>query len=86
MEDEKKLTILSGFAEFERDMIVEKLAEGKAIAKQKEGSREGRKPTYSKKQLDHAMSLLETNSYSEVERMTGTSKATLTRYKRKTKA
>lgn len=80
------LTILSGFAEFERDMIVERLAEGKAIAKQNEGYREGRRPTYSKKQLDHAMTLLETNSYTEVERMTGISKATLTRYKRKTKA
>lgn len=80
------LTILSGFAEFERDMIVERLAEGKAVAKLKDDYREGRKPTYSKKHLDHAMTLLETNSYTEVERMTGISKATLTRYKRKVKA
>lgn len=77
------LTIMAGFAEFERDMIVERLAEGKAVAKQREGYREGRKPTYSKVQLDHAMTLLEANSYTQVERMTGISKATLTRYKRK---
>lgn len=77
------LTILSGFAEFERDMIVERLAEGKAIAKQRDDFREGRPNVYTTKQLDHAMTLLNDNSYTEVERLTGISKSTLTRYKRK---
>lgn len=34
--------IFFAFAEFERDMIVERTAEGKAIARQREGFREGR--------------------------------------------
>ena len=38
------VTVLLGFAEFERDMIVERTQEGKAIARQKEGYREGRPP------------------------------------------
>ncbi|WP_432352720.1 recombinase family protein [Sporosarcina sp. A2] len=80
------LTILSGFAEFERDMIVERLAEGKAQARRNGTLVEGRKPKYTKQQLSHAMALLESNSYTEVERLTGISKATLTRQKRKLKA
>lgn len=76
------LTILSGFAEFERDMIVERLAEGKASARQREGYKEGRPRKFTKQQREHAMRLLESNSYTEVERMTGISKATLTRYRR----
>lgn len=35
--------IMFSFAEFERDMIVERTREGKAIARQREGYREGRK-------------------------------------------
>lgn len=80
------LTILSGFAEFERDMIVERLAEGKAIAKQKPGFKEGRPNKFSSKKMSHAMELLNEHSYSEVERMTGISKATLVRHKQKLKA
>ena len=38
------LTMLFAFAEFERDVIVERTQEGKAIAKQKAGFREGRPP------------------------------------------
>lgn len=38
---------------------------------------------YSKQQLALAMQLLGENSYTEVEKMTGISKSTLTRYKRK---
>lgn len=79
------LTILAGFAEFERDMIVERLAEGKAIARQRKDFREGRPRKYSREQLNHAMKLLEDNSYTKVEAMTGISKATLTRYRRKMK-
>lgn len=35
-------TMLFGFAEFERDMIVQRTSEGKAIARQREGFSEGR--------------------------------------------
>ncbi|MEH7308030.1 recombinase family protein [Neobacillus drentensis] len=77
------LTIMSGFAEFERDMIVERTQEGKAIAKQREDFREGRPKKYGKKQIEHALKLLETNSYKQVEDITGISKSTLIRAKKR---
>lgn len=75
--------IMMSFAEFERDMIVERTQEGRAIARQREGYREGRKPKYTKKQIDHALELKLTMSYKEVESITGISKATLVRAKGK---
>lgn len=77
------LTIMSGFAEFERDMIVERTQEGKAIAKQREDFKEGRPNKFTKKQIEHALSLLETHSYKQVEEITGISKSTLIRAKKK---
>lgn len=79
------ITILSGFAEFERDMIVERTQAGKAIARTKSGFKEGRPKEYTVEQINHALELLNTHSYSEVERMTKISKSTLTREKRKQK-
>jgi DNA invertase Pin-like site-specific DNA recombinase len=76
-------SVMSAFAEFERDMIVERTQEGKAIAKQRDDFREGRPNKFSKKQLEHAFKLLETNSYKQVEEMTGISKSTLIRQKKK---
>jgi DNA invertase Pin-like site-specific DNA recombinase len=75
--------IMSSFAEFERDMIVERTQEGKAIAKQREDFREGRPNKFSKKQLEHALTLLNTHSYKEVESLTAISKSTLIRAKKK---
>ncbi|MGG6362651.1 recombinase family protein [Peribacillus frigoritolerans] len=75
--------IMSSFAEFERDMIVERTQEGKAIARQKEDFREGRPNKFSKKQIEHALKLLDTNSYKQVEEITGISKSTLIRAKKK---
>lgn len=75
--------VMSAFAEFERDMIVERTQEGKAIAKQRGDFREGRPRKYSKKQIEHALELLQNNSYKEVEAKTGISKSTLIRAKRK---
>ncbi|MGH0681363.1 recombinase family protein [Bacillus mycoides] len=77
------LTTLLAVAEMERNLIVERTQEGKAIAKQREDFREGRPNKYSKKQIDHALGLLESHSYKEVENMTGISKSTLIRAKRK---
>ncbi|MEH7254287.1 recombinase family protein [Neobacillus niacini] len=77
------LTIMSGFAEFERDMIVERTQEGKAIAKQREDFREGRPNKYNKKQIEHALKMLDTHSYKQVEELTGISKSTLIRAKKK---
>lgn len=75
--------IFFSFAEFERDMIIERTQEGKAIAKTKSGFKEGRPNKYTPEQLNHAMSLLENYSYKEVEKMTRISKSTLIREKRK---
>jgi DNA invertase Pin-like site-specific DNA recombinase len=77
------LTIMSGFAEFERDMIVERTQEGKAIAKQRDDFREGRPNKFSKKQIELALELLENHSYTQVEEMTKISKSTLIRARRK---
>lgn len=75
--------IFFSFAEFERDMIVERTQEGKAIAKTKDGFKDGRPKKYTKKQLDNAMAMLEESSYTEVEAITGISKSTLQRERRK---
>lgn len=79
------LTTLLAVAEMERNMIVERTQEGKAIAKQKEGFKEGRPKLYTEKQLNHAISLLGSNSYNEVSAITGISKSTLIREVRKRK-
>lgn len=42
-------------------MIVERTGEGKDIAKRKEGFREGHPNKFTKVQISHAISLLETN-------------------------
>ncbi|MBT2755881.1 recombinase family protein [Mesobacillus foraminis] len=76
-------TIMSGFAEFERDLIVERTQEGKAIARQREDYREGRPNKFTKRQINHALELLKVHSYKQVEEMTGISKSTLIRAKRK---
>ncbi|MEY8749419.1 recombinase family protein [Alkalicoccobacillus gibsonii] len=73
--------IMSSFAEFERDMIVERTQEGKMIAKQRPDFREGRPRKHSKNQVQHALKLLETHTYKQVEEMTGIQKRTLIRRK-----
>lgn len=73
------LQTLLAVAEMERNTIIERTQEGKAIARQNADYREGRKKVYSKKQLDHAIGLLETNSYNQVADLTGISKSTLIR-------
>ena len=74
--------VFFAFAEFERDMIVERTQEGKTIAKQNLDFKEGRPKKYSKKQVEHALELLENHSYKQVEDLTGISKSTLIRAKR----
>ncbi len=74
--------ILLSFAQFERDMIVERTQEGKAIARLKPDFKEGRPKTYSKKQIQHALFLLDTMTYKQVEEITGISKSTMIRAKR----
>ena len=75
--------IFFAFAEYERNMIVERTQSGKAIARQREDFREGRPNKYSRKQIQLALELLKTNSYKQVEESTGISKSTLIRAKKK---
>lgn len=75
--------IMLAFAEFERDMIIERTQEGKAIAKKHPDFREGRPKLYSRKQIKHALELLQDHSYKQVTELTGISKSTLIRAKHK---
>lgn len=72
-------TIFLAFAQFERDMIIERTREGKTIARTKEGFKEGRPKAYTETQILMALNLLKENSYSAVENMTKISKSTLLR-------
>lgn len=78
------VNMLLAFAEFERDMIVERTQAGKAVAREKGVRVDGRPKKYSKQQTAHALQLLaDGNSYTQVEAMTGISKSTLIRERRK---
>lgn len=74
--------IFFSFAEFERDMIVERTMEGKEIARKNPNFKEGRPKKYKKAQIEHALELLQDHSYKQVEQMTGISKSTLIRAKK----
>ena len=74
--------IFFAFAEFERDMIVERTQEGKAIAKQNPEFKEGRPQKFDEMQIENAMNLLDQYSYNQVVRLTGISKSTLIRAKK----
>ena len=74
--------IMLALAEWERDMIVERTQEGKAVARRNNPDyREGRPNKYKQQQRTHALELLKNHSYKQVEQMTGISKATLARMK-----
>jgi DNA invertase Pin-like site-specific DNA recombinase len=77
------ITMFLAFAEFERDMIIERTSAGKAIAKSKPGFTEGRPKRYTTEQLSHAVDMLQANSYTEVEKVMGISKSTLARERRR---
>lgn len=80
------VTMLLAFAEFERDMIVERTQAGKAIAREKGIQVDGRPKKFSPVQINHALKLLdEGNSFTQVADMTGISKATLVRARRESK-
>jgi DNA invertase Pin-like site-specific DNA recombinase len=77
------LNMLGSFAEFERDLIVSRTQEGKAYAKKHDKNfKDGRPKRLLTPQYLHAIELLETNSYNQVEKKTGISKSTLQRIKK----
>jgi DNA invertase Pin-like site-specific DNA recombinase len=69
--------IKSSFANFEREMIVERTQEGKAHTKQRDDFREGGPRKHTKAQILHALELLKEHTYKEVEAMTGIKNRTL---------
>ena len=78
--------IMLAFAQFERDMIIERTQAGKAIAKQKADFVDGR-PRIPASQTDHALELLDEGlSYKQVARKTGISISTLARRVREKRA
>lgn len=72
--------ILLAFAEFERDMIVERTQEGRKLS----GNYGGRPHKYTDEELDYAMLLLQDHTFKEVSNRTGISIPTLYRAKCKT--
>ena len=79
--------VLLSFAQFERDMIVQRTQEGKAVARATDPDfREGRPPKFDAEQLDHAMELLENHSYAQTAKLTGISKSTLIRERKRRQA
>lgn len=77
-------TILTAFAEYERNCINERTKEGKQIKMLKdEDATMGRPKKYKRAQRETAIKLLnEGNSYNQVAEMTGISRRTLIRYKK----
>lgn len=73
------LTTLLACYELERLSILERTRQGKEIARQKKGFRDGRPKKYKPKQLAHAIELLNSNTISEVEKLTGISESTIRR-------
>lgn len=83
------LTTLLAVAEMERNTIIERTQNGKAIAKSKPGFKEGRPKKYNQKQINNALAMLSVNggdkSYNEVAELLGISKSTLIRENSKNK-
>ena len=72
--------ILLAFAEFERDMIIERTQAGKEIARTKNGFRDGRPPIDPKRKKAAAELIVNQHkSYKEVSALTGLSLSTLVR-------
>ena len=79
--------ILLAFAEYERDMIVERTQAGKEIARTKEGFRDGRPPIDPKRKAFAVDLILNQHlSYKKTAEVTGLSKSTLVRAVRAAKA
>ena len=81
------ITILLAFAEFERDMIVERTQSGKSIARSNGKRVDGRPKKFNDDKISLAMKLLDDgHSYKQVESEMGISKSTLIRARREQKA
>lgn len=80
------ITVMLAFAEYERDMIVERTQTGKAVVRANGKRVDGRPKKFKLEQIAHALEILEDGrSYTEVEKLTGISKSTLIRAVRQKK-
>lgn len=73
------LTTMLAIAELERNVIIERTQNGKELARQDPNFKDGRPPKYTNEELQKAIQLLQTYSYSQVIKITGISKSTLIR-------
>ena len=81
------LSVMMAFAEFERDMIVERTQAGKAIARANGVRVDGRPKKFNPDKVQEALNLIESGkSYTKVESLTNISKSTLIRAMRERKA
>ena len=80
------LTVMLAFAEYERGMIVERTQTGKNVARMNPDFKDGRPRKFIDAQIQLALDLLDSGkTYGQVQKMTGISKSTLVRAKRKQK-
>lgn len=82
------LTVMLAFAEFERDLIVERMAEGKRVAMQQPGYQNGRpRNEYDESAFLEACRLLESGElrHAEAAEMCGMSQSTFARRRREAK-
>lgn len=78
------LTVMLAFAEYERGTIVERTQTGKAIARQDPNFKDGRPKKFTQEQIELALSPLEQGkTYRQITQMTGISKSTLNRERRR---
>ena len=81
------INIMLAFAEYERDLIIERTQAGKEIARTKNGFRDGRPPIDpNRKRAAAELILIQHKSYKEVSDLTGLSISTLARSVRSLKA
>lgn len=72
--------VFFAFAEFERDLIVERTTEGKAIARLAPGYQEGRPRTYTDEDICYCLTLMQELSINTTAKVTGISRRTLQRW------
>ena len=77
------ITVMLAFAEYERNIIVERTQTGKAVARANGKRVDGRPKKFKPEQIAHALE--DGRSYTEAEKLTGISKSTLIRAVRKKK-
>jgi DNA invertase Pin-like site-specific DNA recombinase len=77
------LTTMLAVAELERNMIIERTQNGKELARLREGYQEGRPRKYTDDELLEAVLLLDEYSYRDVAALTGISKSTIMRAKKR---